>query len=62
MFSVVVNPESEQAFNHLRYGTNVFFKEIELPTPFLDDEYCVFFDTHGPGEFVFGYDKGELEA
>lgn len=62
LFSVVVNPDDNQGFNHLRYGTNIFWKKIELPTPFLDDEYCVFFDTYGPGSFVFGYDKAELEA
>ena len=61
MFSVSVNGNSVQ-FNNLRYGTNVFVRKIEFPEGFANDEYCVFFDTYGPGQFVFGYDKTDLES
>lgn len=63
MFSLTT--KSGQSFNNLRYGTNVFFKEIkfrEFGESFINDEYCVFFDTYGPDEFVFGYDKADLES
>ena len=51
-------------FNNLRYGTNIFHKHIEFNKnyPFLNDEYMVFFDTYGPGEFVFGYGRDDLKA
>lgn len=49
-------------FNNLRYGTNIFHAKVEFPNPFVNDEYCVFFDTYGEGEFVFGYDKQDLES
>lgn len=49
------------SFINLRYGTNIFHATIEFPTPFVNDEYCVFFDTYGNGEFLFGYDKEDLE-
>lgn len=63
MFSVALDSASGgTAFNNLRYGTNVFFRKITFPEPFVNDEYCVFFDTFGPGEFVFGYDKFDLES
>jgi hypothetical protein len=63
MFSVALDSEkSGQNFNNLRYGTNVFFRKIAFPEPFANDEYCVFFDTYGPGDFVFGYDKLDLES
>ena len=65
MFSVALNSASGgTAFNNLRYGTNVFFRKIECPEgeEFINDEYCVFFDTYGPGSFVFGYDKFDLES
>lgn len=60
MFSLTT--KSGQNFNNLRYGTNVFFKEIKFDEEFINDEYCVFFDSYGPGEFVFGYDKVDLES
>ena len=60
MFSLTT--KSGQNFNNLRYGTNVFFKEIKFDEEFINDEYCVFFDSYGPGEFVFGYDKADLES
>lgn len=63
MFSVALNKNSGgTAFNNLRYGTNVFVKKITFPEEFANDEYCVFFDTYGPGDFVFGYDKFDLES
>lgn len=69
MFSVMVNPrqnengvETATYFNNLRYGTNIFHAHIEFPTPFFDDEYCVFFDTYGYGQFVFGYDKLDIQS
>ena len=51
-------------FSQLRYGTNVFMHRVEFGAgnEFLNDEYCVFFDTYGPGMFVFGYDKADLES
>ena len=49
-------------FTNLRYGTNIFHKKIEFNAPFVDDQYCVFFDTYGNGEFVFGYDKQDIES
>lgn len=60
MFSLTT--QSGQSFNNLRYGTNVFMRKIEFPEPFANDEYCVFFDTYEPGEFVFGWDKRDLES
>lgn len=60
MFSLAL--KSGQNFNNLRYGTNVFFREIALPEAFANDEYCVFFDTYGSGDFVFGYDKFDIES
>ena len=60
MFSVVLKNGTE--FNNLRRGTNIFFRDIEFKTPFLNDEYCVFFDTYGDGQFVFGYDKADIMA
>lgn len=66
MFSVTVNKNennpSGNGFNTLRYGTNIFHAKIEFPEPYLNDEYMVFFDTYGNGQFVFGYDKSELAA
>lgn len=62
MMSVVVNPESPVGFNHLRYGTNIFHKHITFKVPFINDEYMVFFDTYGNGQFVFGYDRNDLQA
>ena len=50
-----------QQFNNLRYGTNIFFKQIVFDEEFANDEYMVFFDTYEPGQFVFGYDKTDLE-
>lgn len=50
------------SFSNLRFGTNVFHRRIDFPTPFVDDEYMVFFDTYGAGDFVFGYDKEDLES
>lgn len=47
-------------FSNLRYGTNVFHKRIDFSMPFADDEYMVFFDTYGNGEFAFGYDRHDL--
>ena len=60
MFSAVL--KNGEAYNNLRYGTNIFFRDIEFNTPFVDDEYCVFFNTYGDGQFVFGYDKSDLMA
>jgi hypothetical protein len=61
MFSVAL--ENGTMFNNLRYGTNVFHRRIDFGVvPFIDDEYMVFFDTYGNGEFVFGYDKTDLEG
>jgi hypothetical protein len=50
-----------QQFNNLRYGTNIFFKQIVFDEEFANDEYMVFFDTYEPGQFVFGYDRTDLE-
>ena len=62
MFSVLVNGDVN--FNNLRLGTNVFTANIAFPSGygFVDDEYMVFFDSYSPGQFVFGYDKEDLEA
>ena len=60
LFSVSL--KSGQNFNNLRYGTNVFFREIAFPEPFANDEYMVFFDTYGSADFVFGYDKVDVES
>ena len=60
MFSVTVNPELGISFNNLRYGTNIFHSEILFSEPFINDEYMVFFDTYGAGEFVFGYGRTDL--
>ena len=65
MLSVSVNKNNPQQFNNLRYGTNIFHKHISFAedsekTSFMDDEYMVFFDTYGNGEFVFGYDKADI--
>lgn len=72
MFSVNVNGrkvrdgETEHTvytqFSNLRYGTNVFHRKIDFDIPFVDDQYMVFFDTYGNGEFVFGYDKADIEG
>ena len=73
LFSVNVNPvkvvkngqtivEYTRHFNNLRYGTNIFTCQIQFPRDFLNDEYMVFFDSYGAGEFVFGYDKEDLQA
>ena len=65
LFSVLINGSSDGGsnlqFNNLRYGTNIFSKKIEFDEPFANDEYMVFFDTYEPGQFVFGYDKTDLE-
>lgn len=50
-----------KSYNNLRYGTNIFHKKIEFDVPFVNDEYMVFFDTYGNGEFVFGFDKGDIQ-
>ncbi len=50
------------SFNNLRYGTNIFHKRVEFDVPFINDEYMVFFDTYGNGEFVFGYDKTDIQS
>ena len=72
MFSVLAHPVEEiredgttyrhhlMRFTNMRYGTNIFHAKIEFPVPFINDEYMVFFDTYGYGEFVFGYDSNEL--
>ena len=67
MLSVSVNPDNPQQFNNLRYGTNIFNKHISFAkaagkTPFMDDEYMVFFDTYQPGSFVFGYDVLDIQS
>lgn len=49
-------------YSNLRYGTNVFHKRISFDRPFVNDQYLVFFDTYGNGEFVFGYDKNDLQV
>lgn len=59
MFSATVN---NLTWSNLRYGTNVFTQEIVFPSPFIDDEYMVFFDSYEYGQFVFGYDKADLAA
>ena len=33
-----------------------------FPTPFTNDGYMVFFDTYGREDFVFGYDKSDIEG
>lgn len=51
------------SFYNLRYGTNVFHSQIEFPEDFpqfVNDQYMVFFDTYGNGDFVFGYDRDEI--
>lgn len=63
LFSVKVNGTT---YSNLRYGTNVFSTHISFSTesgrtPFVNDEYMVFFDTYGNGEFVFGYDKMDIQ-
>ena len=44
--------------------THIRFDDIEFfdghRTPFLNDQYCVFFDTYGNGEFAFGYGRTDL--
>ena len=60
MMSAVL--KSGAQFNNLRYGTNIFHKHVDFSTPFVDDEYCVFFDTYGRGDFVFGYELADLVA
>ena len=73
LFSVIVHDRTEKdenqqdmrkyvQFTNLRYGTNVFNAKIGFPEPFIDDEYMVFFDTYGAGEFVFGYGKDDLQS
>lgn len=69
MFSLVAHPYTDdngdekyaQQFNNLRYGTNIFHKHVDFDVPFINDEYMVFFDTYGNGEFVFGYGKSDLQ-
>ena len=63
-FSVTLKEHDDRKiqFTNLRYGTNIFHKKIEFNTQFVDDQYCVFFDTYGNGEFVFGYDKQDIES
>ena len=61
LFSVNIKKAGVQ-FNNLRYGTNVFHAKIEFKKPFINDEYMVFFDTYGNGEFVFGYDKADIQG
>lgn len=60
MMSVIVNPDNPIRYNGLRYGTNIFHRKIEFDTPFINDQYMVFFDTYGNGQFVFGYDRNNL--
>ena len=60
LFSVVL--KNGTSFANLRYGTNIFHKRIDLQTQFANDEYMVFFDTYGNGEFVFGYDKADIQS
>lgn len=64
VFSIILQEHNEKyvQFNNLRYGTNIFHRRVDFETPFVDDQYCVFFDTYGNGEFVFGYDKDDLES
>ena len=50
------------SFNNLRYGTNIFNCHIEFNPKFLNDEYCVFFDTYDNGQFVFGFNKTDIES
>ena len=59
LFSVVLSNGTQ--FNNLRYGTNVFHRHVKFPTTFINNEYMVFFDTYGNGEFVFGYDKYDIQ-
>lgn len=40
----------------------MFNHHVQFNRPFVDSEYMVFFDTYGRGDFVFGYDKGDLMA
>jgi len=58
---------SYTTFNNLRYGTNIFHRHISFSynpemLNFINDQYMVFFDTYGNGEFVFGYDKADIEG
>lgn len=66
MFEVTVNKTTSNpsgiTFTNLREGTNIFHKKIEFATPFINDQYMVFFDAYGRGQFVFGYDKADIEA
>lgn len=66
LYSVTVNKSTDNpsgtTYTNLRDGTNIFHKRIEFETPFLNNEYAVFFDTYKYGQFVFGYDKYDLEA
>ena len=60
LFSVVL--KNGISFTNLRYGTNIFHARIDLSVPFANDEYMIFFDTYGNGEFVFGYDKADIQG
>ena len=60
MFSVIL--KNGDAYSNLRLGTNIFHARIEFPTPFSNDQYCVFFDTYGEGQFVFGINKTEIQS
>lgn len=73
MFNVNVNKVVEEqdgsatkttytSFNNLRYGTNIFTKHIEFNPPFINDQYCVFFDTYDNDQFVFGFNKTDIES
>ena len=66
LFSVVLNKDLTSGnvlkYINLRHGTNIFFKDIEFPEAFANDEYMVFFDTYARGQFVFGYDAADLES
>ena len=65
MVSLTVNKTSDHKagwnFSNLRYGTNIFHSKIEFIEPFKDDQYMVFFDTYEQGQFVFGFDKDDLQ-
>lgn len=65
LFAVTVHKGDKHpgiGFNNLRYGTNIFHRRIDFNVPFINDEYMVFFDTYGNGEFVFGYDKADIQG
>lgn len=73
MFNVNVNKVVEEqdgtaskttytSFNNLRYGTNIFNCHISFNPSFINDEYCVFFDTYDNDQFVFGFNKTDIES